>query len=62
MVRGSMWITVAPQGMEIHPRLQPAPLLELIATAIVRSYTRRLGSKLVKLISGKLSDSRVMLA
>ncbi len=40
---------------------QAALLLELTAAAFVCSCKRRLGSKKVKLISGKLSDSRVML-
>lgn len=48
-----------PQGMEIHLVLRPALPLELTATAIVCSSVRGLGSKKVKLISGKLSDSRV---
>lgn len=61
--RGSVWITTHLRGWKSIPsaeshlcyRIPPLQPLSL-------SCTRRLGSKKVKLISGKLSDSRVMLA
>lgn len=60
--RRSVWITTHLRGWKSTPSAEShlcyriAPLQPLSL-----SCTRRLGSKKVKLISGKLSDSRIML-